>query len=130
MTTTTKKKLVGETGKIVLDLSKTKLKKRKFKTFSDLRKDSYGILRDYREKFVKTVLEYHGITLDDNMSRREKQELLQKNLIGIIKDDKSNRDKIYKEGNLIAYWNNQPELEFKKGKLLCTCSFKIYKIGN
>lgn len=130
MTTKTKKKaLIGEEGKVVIDLSKTKLSKKKFKTFADLRKNSYTILKGYREDFVKTVLEFYGIKLDPNMSRREQQEMLQENLIGIVKDEKSNLDKIYREGNLIAYWNNQPELEFRRGKLLCTCYFKVYRVG-
>jgi hypothetical protein len=87
------------------------------------------MLSEHREQFIRTVLKHYGIKINDKMSKREVQETFKANVIGIVKDEEKNLDKIYKEGNLIAYWNNQPELEFKRGKLLCNIHFKIYKVG-
>lgn len=112
-------------GLVVLDLG-TLLDKMNFENFSELKKEAYKLVKDYREYFVKIVLNQRKIPYEINMSKKEKMELFEKHIVGIIKDEKRNYDKIYMEGNLIAYWNRNYELTFKNGRLLCKINFKVY----
>jgi GTPase involved in cell partitioning and DNA repair len=119
-------KVDSRLGIFVLDVSQV-LAKQKFGAFKDLRKEAYQYIKSYREQFVKLVLNKHGVKYDESMSKRQIHELFQENIIGIIKDDKKNYDKIYKEGNLIAYWNRDIELFFdKRGHLMCRVQYKVY----
>jgi hypothetical protein len=92
-----------------------------------MRKEAYEFIKVYREQFVKIVLAKHDVRYDSTMSKRQIQELFEQNIVGIIKDEEKNYDKIYKEGNLIGYWNRNIELFFsKKGRLMCRIQFKVY----
>jgi hypothetical protein len=44
-----------------------------------------------------------------------------------VKDDKRSLDMIYKEGNLIGWWNREIDLFFRKGRLMCRIDYKIFK---
>jgi hypothetical protein len=103
------------------------MKEQTFSTFNELRKEAYEHLKEYREQFVKIVLNKHGIKYDDKMSKREIRELFEANIVGIVKHEDRNLDMIYKEGNLIGYWNRNIELRFnKKGRLICKIQYRIY----
>jgi hypothetical protein len=60
------------------------------------------------------------------MSKRQIRELFEEKIVGIVKDERRNYDMIYKEGNLIGYWNRNIELFFRKGKLLCRIKYRIF----
>ncbi|HLI46795.1 MAG TPA: hypothetical protein VKU94_06340 [Geobacterales bacterium] len=95
------------------------MNKRAFKTFNDLRKESYKIIKDYREKFVKNTLEKYNINCPKDISKQEFHNLMEKHKVNIIKNEKLNRDEIIINGNLIAYWNKNIELLFINGYLYC-----------
>lgn len=97
-----------------------------FDSFNELRKESYIYIKEYREQFVKIVLNKHGVKYNENLTKREKAELFDKHIVGIVKDNKRNLDMIYKEGNLIGYWNKEIELSFRRGRLFCRIEYRIY----
>lgn len=97
-----------------------------FSNFNEMRKEAYEHIKEYREYFVKIVLKKHGVIYTDKMSKRQIRELFDEKIVGIIKDEKNNYDKIYKEGNLIGYWNRNIELTFRKGRLLCRIEYRIF----
>lgn len=112
-------------GVIILDLS-TLMDKAMFSNFNEMRKEAYEHIKEYREYFVKIVLKKHGVVYTNKMSKRQIRELFDEKIVGIIKDEKNNYDKIYKEGNLIGYWNRNIELTFRKGRLLCRIEYRIF----
>lgn len=112
-------------GVIILDLS-TLMDKAIFSNFNEMRKEAYEYIKEYREYFVKIVLKKHGVVYTNKMSKRQIRELFDEKIVGIIKDEKNNYDKIYKEGNLIGYWNRNIELTFRKGRLLCRIEYRIF----
>jgi hypothetical protein len=97
-----------------------------FDTFNDLRKESYSFVKEYREHFVRIVLNKHKVPYNENLSKREKAELFDKMIIGIVNDKERNLDMIYKEGNLIGYWNKDFDIFFRKGRLFCRIEYRIY----
>jgi hypothetical protein len=97
-----------------------------FNNFNDIRKEANMYIKEYREQFVKVVLNKHGINYNDKMSKREIREVFEEKIIGIVKDDDRNYDMIYKEGNLIGYWNREIDLFFRKGRLLCKIQYRIF----
>ncbi|MER2007447.1 MAG: hypothetical protein ABS939_08335, partial [Psychrobacillus sp.] len=59
--------------------------------------------------------------------KREIHELFMKNEVEIIKDEKNNRDNIYIQGKLVAYWSRNIELFFSSGgKLMCKVEYKVF----
>ena len=101
--------------------------KEHFDSFNELRKESYIFLKEYRENFVKIVLNKHGVKYHEGLSRREKADLFDKFIVGIVKDSNRGLDMIYKEGNLIGWWNRDIDLFFRKGRLMCRIDYKIFK---
>lgn len=97
-----------------------------FDGFNELRKETYGVLKEYRENFVKIVLNKHGVKYNESMSKRQIREVFDKHIVGIVKDDKRNLDMIYKEGNLIGTWSREVDLFFRKGKLMCKVEYRIF----
>lgn len=93
---------------------------------TDLRKEAFEVIKEYREDFVDIVLRKNGIRFNDKMTARQKREILEKKLIGIVRDDRNDTDKIYREGNLIAYWSRDYKFKFKNGRLLTTIEYKIF----
>ena len=90
-----------------------------FSAFSDIRKESYSIIKDYRESFVKDILKKHGIVYSNDIHRRAFQELMESHKAEIYKDEKLNRDIISINGKIVAYWNRDVELVFIRGNLMC-----------
>jgi hypothetical protein len=97
-----------------------------FDSFKSIRKEAYIYIKEYREHFIKIVLNKHKVPYNENLSRREVAELFDKHIVGIVKDEKRNYDMIYKEGNLIGYWNRDIELFFHKGHLMCKIYYRIF----
>jgi hypothetical protein len=110
---------------ILLDLG-VLLDTQSFDSFKDIRKEAYTHIKEYREQFVKVVLTKHDIPYSLEMTKRERHALFEKHIVGIIHDEKSNYDKIYKEGNLIGYWNKDIKLRFVKGRLLARIQYKMF----
>lgn len=104
------------------------LTKRRFDSFNDLRKESYSVLKGYREEFVKTVLKQHGIKIKKAMTKREVQDLLEANKVEIIHDEDKNVDRVLMCGKEIGYWNRDTKLFFNKaGRLMLKVEYKILK---
>lgn len=110
---------------MILEVSKL-LDKQTFDKFGDFRKELFEHIKFYREHFVKYTLKKHGVIYNDSMSKREIRELFNQYFVGIIKDEKSNIDKIYKEGNLIGYWNRNYEYTFTGGRMKVRIEFKVF----
>lgn len=112
-------------GYIVLDISKI-LNKMTFSNMTDLKKEIFSVLKDYREEFVDMVLRKNGVVFTSKMTARQKKELLDSKFIGIIRDERNNVDRIYREGNVIAYWSRDFQYTFKNGRLLVTIEYKVF----
>lgn len=102
------------------------MEKQSFDNFNDLRKESYQFIKDYREQFLKIILRKYGLILNDELSKRQKNELFESHKVIIYKDKKENCDKFFINGKLIGKWNRDIELSFKKGKLMCKLTYNIY----
>lgn len=112
-------------GYIILDISKI-LNKQTFSSMNDVRKEVFSVVKDYREEFVKMVLKKNGVRFTDKMTARQKRELLDSKFIGIIRDERNNVDRIYREGNVIAYWSRDFQFTFKNGRFLVVIEYKIF----
>jgi hypothetical protein len=67
------------------------------------------------------VLSIMKVCLDE-----KKADLFDKFIVGIVKDNNRGLDMIYKEGNLIGWWNRDIDLFFRKGRLMCRIDYKIF----
>jgi hypothetical protein len=101
------------------------MEKKTFSTFNDLRKESYGIIKDYREGFVRVVLKKFGIDFAPDIRKRAFNELLEEHNTTVTRNEKLNRDEIHINEKLVAYWNRDVELEFRKGSLVCKIYFFV-----
>jgi uncharacterized protein YdaT len=95
-----------------------------FTTFSDMRKEANEFIKDYREDFIKIVLNKNGIVYYPNeISKREFHELMEKYDTEITKNEKLNRDEVHIKGELVAYWSKDIELVFVAGNLNCKIKY-------
>jgi|GraSoiStandDraft_45_1057281.scaffolds.fasta_scaffold73044_2 hypothetical protein len=99
------------------------MEKQTFDSFNDLRKESYVIIKDYRESFIKVILQKNGIIYSDDTHKRDFNALMENHKAEIIKNEKLNHDEVYINGELVAYWNRNYELLFRGGNLVCKILF-------
>lgn len=91
---------------------------KKFDDFKDVRKEAKAYIDNYREEFLQVILKRHNIPFSRELARKEKHLLFDKYSVEIVKNEKENRDEIYKMGKLIAYWCNNYQILFKNGRFL------------
>lgn len=97
--------------------------KKKFSTFSELRKEAYSLLGDYRKGFVRVILLKNSIAYPENIRKRDFHETMEEHKVEIVNNEKLNRDEIYISGELVAYWSRNYILEFRGGNLICKIHF-------
>jgi GDP-D-mannose dehydratase len=95
------------------------MKEKTFDSFSDLRKESYHIIKEYRESFMLVACKRFGIYYDDKMRRRDFMALMDKHNAQIVKNEDNNHDELIINGEVVAYWNRNYTLKFYKGNLIC-----------
>lgn len=95
------------------------MKEKTFDSFNDLRKESYHIIKEYRESFMDVVCKRFGIVRTDNMRKRDFVALLEKHNAQIVKNEGNNHDELVINNEVVAYWNRNYKLKFDKGNLLC-----------
>lgn len=108
----------------MLNLSQV-MKEKHFDSFNDLRKESYHIIKEYRESFMLIACKKFGIIFSPDTHKRDFNELMEKHNAEIIKNEKLNHDELIINGEVVAYWSRNYDLFFKNGNLMCKIYFYI-----
>lgn len=101
------------------------MNKKRFKDFSEIKKETNTFVKDYREHFVQVVLTKYKIPYYTELSKKEKVALFDKHNITIVKDEKSKKDIVYRGDKIIGEWNQEYDLFFKNNQLFCELKFKV-----
>jgi hypothetical protein len=88
----------------------------KFPTFSAMRKESNKVIGKVRNRWIKKVLKGHNIDISKGMTKKDRNELFEKNNIRIVRED--GFDKVYLEDKIIGEWSNSKEIEFLKDNIV------------
>lgn len=100
---------------------------KKFDSFGDIKKEAYKQLATLRENWVQKILSKHGVIITDKMTTKEKRDVLSAHSAEIVKNEKLNRDMVYKDGKLIGYWSNNIQFEFRSWRMIAKVACKSYE---
>ena len=127
MANTRKEKAQVQKGRtmILLDLTK-ELDGESFSSFKKMRIEANKVITGHRENFIEVVLRRKGVPYKASMTKREKAGLFERCIIGVVKDNDKNYDRVYVEGSMVAYWSNDYKIEFKGGRMICKLYFKMF----
>lgn len=101
------------------------MKEKSFDSFNDLRKESYHIIKEYRESFMRIACKKFGIIYSDDTHKRDFNALMEQHNAKMVKNEELNHDELIINDEVVAYWNRNYELFFRKGNLMVKIYFHI-----